>query len=126
MTLEDALRQLTDSVNRVGLLLEELLAAVGTPEGPGKATAMPDEPLPGCGELPAALSVDAAARALSVSTDTVYALIRTGELRSVLVKRRHIVPRDAIEQLLAGQVKANVRLGELCQGCRILVACCLA
>ncbi len=74
----------------------------------------------------ALVAADAVAMALSVSADTVYALIRTGELRSVLVKRRRVLPRDAIQQLLADRVKRTLGWGSCAGGCLILVACCLA
>lgn len=50
---------------------------------------------------PAALTMGAAAEALSVSRAQAYRLAQSGELRTVLVGRRKRVPRWALEELLA-------------------------
>lgn len=49
----------------------------------------------------ALLPVDEAARRLGIGRTTVFGLIRTGELRSVSVGRRRLVPADAIEAFVA-------------------------
>lgn len=46
-------------------------------------------------------SVSEAGRALSVSRGTAYALVRSGNLRSVAVGRRRLVPRTEIDRFLA-------------------------
>ncbi len=43
------------------------------------------------------LSVEEAAEAVGVGRTTICALIRTGEIESVKIGRRRIVPRDAVE-----------------------------
>jgi excisionase family DNA binding protein len=50
-----------------------------------------------------AYSVDEAAAALGVSRELVYDLIRRGELYSRKLGRRRVVPRAALEALLAGR-----------------------
>ena len=47
------------------------------------------------------LSVEEAAATMNVGRTTVYALIKTGELESVKVGRRRVVPADAIAQCIA-------------------------
>jgi len=46
-------------------------------------------------------SLDAVAEQLDVSRRTVERLISDGALRSLLVRRRRLVPRDEIERFLA-------------------------
>lgn len=48
------------------------------------------------------LTVSEAARVLGVSRSTAYECVRTGQLRAVRLGRRLVVPRSAIEELLAG------------------------
>lgn len=50
---------------------------------------------------PALLTVTEAARQLGIGRTTTFSLIRTGELRSVSVGRRRLVPSDAIAELVA-------------------------
>jgi len=52
-------------------------------------------------EPPRCLRVEEAARLLNVGRSTVYDLIRSGRLRSVKIGRRRLVPRDALDALLA-------------------------
>lgn len=52
-------------------------------------------------EPPRCLSVEEAARLLNVGRSTAYDLIRTGRLRSVKIGRRRLVPRDALDALVA-------------------------
>lgn len=49
-----------------------------------------------------AMSVAEAARALGVSRDAVYELVRRGEMPHLRVGRRVIIPRQALERWLAG------------------------
>jgi excisionase family DNA binding protein len=51
-------------------------------------------------EPPRCLSVEQAARLLNVGRSTAYDLIRSGELRSVKIGRRRLVPRDALDSLI--------------------------
>lgn len=39
---------------------------------------------------------------LQLSKNTINALLRSGRLRSVRVGRRYLIPRDAVQQFLAG------------------------
>lgn len=49
-----------------------------------------------------AMSVAEAARALGVSRDAVYELVRRGEMPHLRIGRRVIIPRQALERWLAG------------------------
>jgi excisionase family DNA binding protein len=51
-------------------------------------------------EPPRCLSVEQAARLLNVGRSTAYDLIRSGQLRSVKIGRRRLVPRDALDSLI--------------------------
>jgi excisionase family DNA binding protein len=57
-------------------------------------------------EPPRCLRVEDAARMLNVGRSTAYELIRSGRLRSVKIGRRRLVPRDALEDLLASLQEA--------------------
>lgn len=50
---------------------------------------------------PLAVSVDEAARLLAVSRDLVYDLVATGELVSVRLGRRTVIPVIALQELIA-------------------------
>jgi excisionase family DNA binding protein len=52
-------------------------------------------------EPPRCLRVEEAARLLNVGRSTAYDLIRSGRLRSVKIGRRRLVPRDALDALIA-------------------------
>ena len=52
-------------------------------------------------EPPRCLGVEEAARLLNVGRSTVYDLIRSGRLRSIKIGRRRLVPRAALDALLA-------------------------
>jgi excisionase family DNA binding protein len=52
-------------------------------------------------EPPRCLRVEDVARALGIGRSTVYDLIRSGRLRSIKIGRRRLVPRDAVEALIA-------------------------
>jgi excisionase family DNA binding protein len=52
-------------------------------------------------EPPRCLRVEEAARLLNVGRSTAYELIRSGRLRSVKIGRRRLIPREALESLLA-------------------------
>ncbi|HEX6969658.1 MAG TPA: helix-turn-helix domain-containing protein [Micromonosporaceae bacterium] len=52
-------------------------------------------------EPPRCLRVEEAARLLNIGRSTAYDLIRSGRLRSVKIGRRRLIPRDALESLLA-------------------------
>lgn len=43
---------------------------------------------------------------LQLSKNTINALLRSGRLRSVRVGRRYLIPRDAVQQFLAGTSSA--------------------
>ncbi|MCI9469494.1 MAG: helix-turn-helix domain-containing protein [Oscillospiraceae bacterium] len=50
--------------------------------------------------LPAVLTVQQAARALNVSKNTAYALVRSGKLHSVRIGRQIRIPKDALIEFL--------------------------
>jgi excisionase family DNA binding protein len=50
-----------------------------------------------------ALSPEQAGEVLGVSRSMIYHLMRTGELRSLKMGRRRVIPVDAIEDLLNGR-----------------------
>lgn len=51
-----------------------------------------------------AFSVDEAAGMLGISRDLAYDLARQGQLRTVRLGRRRVVPRVALEEILDGAV----------------------
>jgi excisionase family DNA binding protein len=52
-------------------------------------------------QVPRLLSIKQACRLLGLSRTTLYALLASGELRSVSIGRRRFVPSDAIEEFIA-------------------------
>ena len=52
---------------------------------------------------PQTVSIDRAAVALGISRGTAYAAAHKGELPVIRIGRRLLVPRDALERLLAGE-----------------------
>jgi len=52
-------------------------------------------------EPPRCVRVEEAARLLNVGRSTAYDLIRSGRLRSIKIGRRRLVPRDALDALIA-------------------------
>jgi excisionase family DNA binding protein len=52
-------------------------------------------------EPPRCLTVEQAAQLLNVGRSMAYDLIRTGRLRSVKIGRRRLIPRSALDALLA-------------------------
>jgi excisionase family DNA binding protein len=50
---------------------------------------------------PMAYSIEDTCRLLSVSRSTVYALLRTGKLRSVKLAQKRLIVADSIRELLA-------------------------
>ena len=59
-------------------------------------------------ELPEVLSVDQVADYLGLARNSAYAAVARGEIRSVRIGRRLIVPRSAIEQLIAPPAQGEV------------------
>jgi excisionase family DNA binding protein len=53
-------------------------------------------------EMPRLLSIKQACRTLGLSRTSLYALLASGQLRSVTVGRRRFVLREAVEQFIAG------------------------
>ncbi|WP_291432034.1 helix-turn-helix domain-containing protein [Deinococcus sp.] len=43
---------------------------------------------------------------LQLSKNTINALLRSGRLRSIRVGRRYLIPREALQQFLAGSSKS--------------------
>ena len=62
---------------------------------------MPTTSETGAAEAPRLLSIKYACHILGLSRTTLYALMASGQLRSVTVGRRRFVPRDAIEEFIA-------------------------
>ena len=56
-------------------------------------------------DMPPVMLVAEAARVLRVSEPTIYRSIKSGALRGIRLGRRVVVPRAAIEELLAGPAK---------------------
>jgi excisionase family DNA binding protein len=54
-------------------------------------------------ELPLVLSVREAAKVMKIGRDHVYDLVRSGQLKSIQVGNRNVIPREAIALFL--QVK---------------------
>ena len=54
-------------------------------------------------EQPTVLTVDQVAHRLGVSRDTVYRAAKRGEVPSIRVGRRLLVPADAFERLMRGE-----------------------
>jgi excisionase family DNA binding protein len=52
-------------------------------------------------EVPLALTVDEAAEILKIGRNGCYALVASGQLSAVRLGRRIVVPREAVERLLA-------------------------
>lgn len=78
--LEAALAELADAIR------EEIAAA---------STAQAGAP-------PRLLSIDEAAAAAGIGRSLLYNLIGRGEVRSVRVGRRRLIPSDAVAELIAG------------------------
>jgi excisionase family DNA binding protein len=57
------------------------------------------EPVPDSNSL--ALGVEEAARLIGVSRATIYVLIARGDLRTIKIRKRRLVPREALVELLA-------------------------
>ena len=53
------------------------------------------------------LSVQEAAGELGISRSLTYELLSSGALRSVKIRRRRLVPREAIEAFIAGLAAAG-------------------
>lgn len=51
-------------------------------------------------QVPLVLQVKDLQNILSISHNTAYALIRSGEIRSIRVGRKYIIPKDAVVQYL--------------------------
>ena len=49
------------------------------------------------------LSVEAAAKALHISRNLAYEAVRRGEIPSIRVGKRYLIPRRALERLLEGE-----------------------
>lgn len=53
--------------------------------------------------LPLALCVDDLMKVLNIGRNTAYALVKSGQLRSVRVGRQLRIPRDALREFLQGK-----------------------
>lgn len=53
-------------------------------------------------EMPLTLRVEELMPILNIGRNTAYELVRSGEIRSIKVGRQLRIPRDAIEDFLAG------------------------
>jgi excisionase family DNA binding protein len=61
-------------------------------------------------EAPRLLSIKQAYHILGLSRTSLYALMASGQLRSVTVGRRRFVPREAIEEFVADLLAESRRL----------------
>lgn len=57
-------------------------------------------------DLPAILTVDQAAAVLRISRGLAFAAVRSGEIPSLRIGRRILVPRDALQRVLLGTAQA--------------------
>jgi len=83
---------MSSAADRLAAALADVVASAVAEALAGRATLPPDTEL---------LSVQEAARRLSIGTTTVKRLIATGELRSVLIDRRRLVPVRAISDFVS-------------------------
>lgn len=56
--------------------------------------------IPGSVKLPKVLHVKDLAEVLSVSQNTAYNLVRSGQIRSIRIGRAYRIPREAIDEFL--------------------------
>ena len=54
------------------------------------------------------LKIEEAAKVLGISRNTAYDAVKTGELPTIKIGRRFLVPRVALERMLAGATAAHV------------------
>lgn len=102
-TVETAsLLNVGDAVDRRRSIDPSRFAAASA--GAGNSTREPDEaPLRGLNPAQVrALRVNDAAALYGLSRSTLYKLMATGVLKSVRVGGRRLIPRDAMEKLIAG------------------------
>ena len=55
----------------------------------------------GAEELPRLLSIPQACRVLGVGRSVLYQMLSSGQIRSVKIGRRRLVPREAIDEFVA-------------------------
>jgi len=53
------------------------------------------------------LKIEEAAKVLGISRNTAYDAVKTGELPTIKIGRRFLVPRAALERMLAGATAAT-------------------
>jgi excisionase family DNA binding protein len=58
---------------------------------------------------PMALTMAEAAKALSISRAQIYRIVDAGQLRTIIVGQRRRVPRQALDELLAGDRETAAR-----------------
>jgi len=58
-------------------------------------------------ETKRALHIKEAARIYGWSRSTLYKMIKDGTLRSVKIGGRRLIPRDVLEELIAGEERRN-------------------
>jgi excisionase family DNA binding protein len=57
-------------------------------------------------EPPATLTIDEAAQQLGISRNTAYECAKTGQLPVIRLGKRLLVPRTALQRMLAGEGRA--------------------
>jgi excisionase family DNA binding protein len=82
---------------------------------PGKSDSPEDQGVPAAigrpsswASVPLATSVSEAAKIIGIGRNSCYALVARGELSAVRIGRRVVIPRQAIEQLLATNSASDV------------------
>ncbi len=55
----------------------------------------------------ATMSVESAAKLLGIARGSMYQAVRRGEVPSVRIGRRIVIPRRALERLLSGESEEN-------------------
>ena len=55
--------------------------------------------------LPVALCVDDLASVLGIGRNSVYALVRSGQIRSIRIGKQIRIPRDALRDFLQGDTR---------------------
>jgi excisionase family DNA binding protein len=72
------------------------------PQGEGRSTKVAGPATLGAEDLARAYTVEQVAAMLRISRSTAYKCVETGEIPSLRLRRRIVIPAEAIEALLSG------------------------